>query len=140
MSYDVKASDLANRMLYAGATVEDLQSIVTEKMMRHVGDNAGLSLRRERSMWETGIISDYKLPRLGTEWAICVKRDLTVETIEVEYSILRLRTIELIDHHDREPMPPFLVTEVVESPSLKTTIYRQVGRVYGFALLLARGR
>jgi hypothetical protein len=133
-----KAHQLANRILGAGATDKDLLPAVTERMMKNVGERAGGHLRRERGMWETNLISDYKPPRAGTQWTICVKRDLTVETIEVEYSILRLRTIELIDHHDREPVPPFLVTEVAEPPSLATTLYRQTGNVYGFPLLLAQ--
>ncbi len=132
-----KAHELANRMLDAGATVEDLLPAVTEKMMKNVGKHAGLRLREHRKAWEYGMKSGYKEPRTGTEWAICVKRDLTIETIEVEYSILRLRTIELIDHHDRAAPAPFLVFEIMEPPSLSTTIYRRVGITYGFSLLLA---
>ena len=140
MIYKFAAHDLSSRMLDAGATVEDLLPAVTERMMKTVGNHASLRLREQRAAWVLGMNSGYKEPRPGTEWVICVRQDLTVETIEVEYSILRLRTIELIDQHDRVPVPPFLVTKVVEPPSLSTTIYQQVGRRYGFALLLARGR
>ena len=140
MNLKFKAHELANRMLDAGATVEDLLPVVTERMMKTVGNHVGLCLREKQRAWEFGMKSGYVEPRQGTDWTICVKQDLTVETIEVEYSILRLQTIELIDQHDRAPVPPFLISEVVELPSLKTTIYRQVGRSYGFSLLLARGR
>lgn len=140
MDYHIDASEMANRMLHAGATVGDLRRAVTHEMMMAVGLRMARHLADQKVIWEGGfyrlVIVDYRPPRRSAQWAVCVKRDLTVETIEVETYILALKTIELLDMHDRAPVAPFSANKVVALDPLSTTTYKRHGRICGFPVLL----
>jgi len=135
MNYRLAASEMANRMLHAGATVGDLRRAVTHEMMMAVGMKAAKYLAGQRHARDNGVKSSYREPRKSAQWAVCVKHDLTVDSIEIETWILDLKTIVLVDKHDRAPVAPFSVTGVMALDPMATTTYKSQGAFGGFPIV-----
>lgn len=130
-----EAYELSERMIAAGASVEDLKQAVTEDMMLRVGEKHALTLSHAKMEWEYSYKpARYSPPKTGHAWAIVVNGDLTTSVHELTLDILAHRVVTLATF-PKDPVG--LSKEPWHPPAIQTKDYNRSGRC-GFLIFTER--